>query len=758
MKKIVLALITCYLSILKSTSAKYENLRSPFEGENLILTENQRKNLNRVLELVRTSPDFHPLTLSVIYAIQNTDVLSLISRFVAENSDGGFQVKATEFPTGSQWMNQVGLTWIFLVDDWHIVNAFVHWQSEFWKSRNQYLLIFLDKDHPRPAWKPILKILWKKYNVYKILITSILDDFEWLVRYLPFDFSNGQYGSAQRVFPMNYLPEDKVKNVKYRTLEKKLSHSNNTTDKPKSSNITFNYRKSSRLFTTFDNLRGYPMRVIVFESLMMRITTDERKNIAMFSRLDADVMKELEKYLRSTFKVKVLQRTSGSDPFQEALIAIRDVETEIVITSYFMKQYEFNNNYEFTKSIYEDKLCFIAPNAGPVPKSYMPVVPFGLSFWIALIAYNLIITILWYILSHCSRFIQHNEPIVKPLSKDQYILMELKWRKEKRARHVRKMKMIAKVLRGRINSTEGNGENNNECWMNDEPLEIHPRVLACCDLIILSCYPLQGIAESTSQRIFLLTTLFFGLIIGGLYQSYLVSTLSEPLQYPQMVTLEDVANSNMSIITKYANLKDTFQDDSLLEKTLRDRIKVVKNEEPTLDLVAFDQNVIAMGRLDTLQLENLTRYYDTDGQKLLHIVEECTATYMLAYVVALDSPFLERVDGLILTMQQIGLRKLWYENMIRPVHAEEQRMRHTYADRKVKLTLDHYSLTFLGLFLGLFGCTCVFEPRVYSSLFIKMFVKYKQVSYSPFNKIIGNNFNTQDKQNSFCQCFDFSLL
>lgn len=123
--------------------------------------------------------------------------------------------------------------------------------------------------------------------------------------------------------------------------------------------------------------------------------------------------------------------------------------------------------------------------------------------------------------------------------------------------------------------------------------------------------------------------------------------------------------------------------------------------------------MIAMSRYSSIKLSDMSTYYDEDGNELLHIIEEYPFTYLLSYVMRLHSPYRERTNELLLRMQEAGLARLWYERMAYPFYVAEQKRRMAKSERKIKLTMEHYSLTFVGLTVGLFSCTVVFLVELY---------------------------------------------
>ncbi|XP_029680586.1 uncharacterized protein LOC115246111 [Formica exsecta] len=632
-------LMMSILAAAKSTTNAY---RIAVESHSSSSTE--RENLKIILNYVQSKQTFYPSIFSLVSSDVRSNFVDFVSKYVASESIVSYKITMNDLSRRYTWQNRIDLTWIFIVDDINVLKFFVRERSYIWKTTNQYLVI-ITAPIPLVSSREIFQTIWKTYNVYRIVFVSIQDDFRCLSRYLPFERNlQNEYGAVRKICLMK-----------------------------QTNNI--------ELYTNFENLNGYPIRVIVFGSLTMNFMFDKGTRTYKYKGLDADAMFLLEKSMGAQFRINVFSTnfTKGKiDPFHRSLQYIEDGKSDIIINGFFIYDYQKYRSYEFTASVYEDKMCLIAPTTGFIPKSYMPIMPFAPDLWTALAIYNILVSILWFLIKYYSGSFRRQETVLLPLMRTEFVLPR----------------------------------------QSSLPPRIHPYVSSCFDLVETSCYPLKedgGSGSTTAQRVFLLGTLFFGLIVVGLYQSYLVSVLSNPFHYPELNTLEDVANSNLTLATKYYNLKEhAFTENTTLAKKLRSKIKVIVSDKPTIDMVAFGKNkVIAITRYTSLKIDDLSQYYDADGNELLHLVEECPSTYSLSYVIRLHSPYRERINGLLLRMQEAGLINLWYENMAYPTYVAEQKRKVEKSERRMKLTMKHYSLTFVGLSVGLLFCVVVFLAELY---------------------------------------------
>lgn len=618
-------------------------------------TRTENENLRTILNYIRNEQRMYPTTVSLVYLNTHSDPVDFVSKYIASESIVSYKITTSNLSRKSSWQNRGDLIWILVVDDIALLDFFVHEQSHIWKATNQYLII-ITAENVTTSEPPreIFQSIWRNYNVHRIVTVSIQEEFRCLSRYFPFEKNQrSEYGVVRKV-------------------------------------CVVDRQDGEELYDKVEKLNGYPIRVIVFQSLMMNVVFDKGTGNITYTGLDADAMFLLEKTMEAKFRIEVIPDNYSDDPFHFALQQMEDGESDIIVTSYFLHEYEEYHRFEFTTSFYDDQLCLIAPAAGFMPKSYMPILPFMPEVWALLAAYNFLVPVLWFLIKYYSISFRRRDAIILPLMTDKRPAM----------------KGLATVSTSRRSD------------LSDSPPRIHPYVLSCFDLVETWCYPLKessgSVESTTAQRAFLLGTLFFGLIVTGLYQSCLVSSLSDPFHYPELKTLEDVANSNLTIITKYDNLKqNTFTENTTLAKRLKDKVQVVFFDKRANDVVAFSKNVIALGRYASIRLENLSNYFDEDGNELLHIVEEFPTTYLLSYVMQIYSPYRERINGLLLRMQEAGLVGLWYKNMTYPMYMDEQRRKMAKSDRRVKLTVEHYSLTFLGLSLGLLCCAIVFLAELY---------------------------------------------
>ncbi|XP_012150346.2 uncharacterized protein LOC105663758 [Megachile rotundata] len=558
-------------------------------------------------------------------------------------------------------MQRFSLTWVIVVRDLYNLYIYIYWQPKLWTSSNRYLIIFIGNE-VITSWRDVFATLWRKYGVYKAVVISAQDDYRCMMKYMPFDKRDDDYGEVGKLCP-DYFKENSTSRV----------------HRP----------KGRRLFENFQNLRDYPINVIAFESLFMNVTYDTQNRLKL-SNLDAKVLYTLEKVLKAKFRITAMRKRDfgPEDPFSASLRSIERGTVEMVITGFFVKVYSKFREFQLTSAVYEDKVCFLSPDSGLVPKAYMPFMPFRKEVWLVLVLYNIGISFLWCLTGYLNELLLRYESTSDTIDNAS--------------------ELIDPSVPGSSKESPRNLDSHSKSL---KPPEIHSCLSSIFDFLETLCYPFQK-GSSITQNCLLSASLFFSLIVNGVYESCLVSSLNKPFHYPQLRTLEDVVDSGKPVITKYANLKNVFVDESPLDRQLIQRIHVIRSNRSTKDIVVFDKK-ISITRYYTMKLGNFS-YFDKDGNDMLHVVDECPMNYRVAYVLRSNSPYRERVDFVLLRSREAGLLTFWFNRMLYPLELAKLRRKLEMEKGKVRLTLDHYSLTIVVLFGGLFCSGLIFLGEVYA--------------------------------------------
>ncbi|XP_076656673.1 uncharacterized protein LOC143361286 [Halictus rubicundus] len=787
MKTTIRSILFCIAFLAGSIAAQRKRLHCSAERRS---DDPEAENLKTILNFVHESPEFRPLALSVILPEFRSSFVDFLLEYASEASierSGSvfpiYKIRSRDLSSAISRMNRSQITWIIFVDDLYSLYVYAYWQPGLWKSSNQYL-IFVTSRRVVERWRNLLKKLWTKYGVYRALIVPLHDDFGCLIRFRPFQIYGEEFGDVEKLCLQSAAIE--------RSEDSFNASSGNPEDLQDGQITLFKsaeecqevLNENTRLFESFRNLNNHPLNVTVFESLLMGYSYDEQHRLRL-SKVDGDVVYSLEKALKCKFHVTFMRKLDFQmdDPFDKSLKEIESGNAEIVITGFFVKVYTRHTQFQFTSSMYEDKLCFLSPDSGLVPKAYMPFMPFEKDLWAVLMVYNLLISLLWCCLRRASLTFRRTKVVGEhSLQAGRSISRSSSRSSDQLNRCLEKLEVGSsknlepeegppEVIQRQIGSSNrssfssqlkkylekleiGSSEDSSSSQLKRDlkepkagfsetsqprkdrssssdrwkrhlkelngssvtleprkgPPEVPQRLLKFSHFVEVLCYPLQK-GQSPAQRSLLVGTLFFGLIVNGVYQSCLVSSLSKPFHYPQLQTLEDVVDSGKTLITKYANLKTAFLDDTPVGMKLDQMIHVISSRKRTKDMVAFEKK-IAITRYYTMLIGDFA-YYDKDGNPLIYVVDECPMNYRVSYVLRSQSPYAERVNFVLLRLNEAGLPAFWFDNIIYQKKIFKMRTKLKNEERKIILTLNHYSLTFLLLLAGLIGATIIFVAEVY---------------------------------------------
>ncbi|KDR22029.1 hypothetical protein L798_03053 [Zootermopsis nevadensis] len=230
--------------------------------------------------------------------------------------------------------------------------------------------------------------------------------------------------------------------------------------------------------------------------------------------------------------------------------------------------------------------------------------------------------------------------------------------------------------------------------------------IAICILKMFLTVPIVGTRELTSfsERVFASSCLLFGVLMVTAIQVTLVTEISSPNYYPDIDTLEQLAESGLPIATSYQNLLDTFSDtENPTMIRLAKNVRFVSDSFSIKERIAYKMDYAAITSLSNVPYF-LSHYIGPSDNPLLHAVEEKPRGYFLSYVVPKYSPYLRRINILTATLTESGVVGKWeadevLENQI------IQRHDHTHIE---KSTLHAYSMNDLqtAFFVLVFGLSC----------------------------------------------------
>lgn len=317
------------------------------------------------------------------------------------------------------------------------------------------------------------------------------------------------------------------------------------------------------------------------------------------------------------------------------------------MTGFFVKDY-LTRDIEFTVPVYSDKLCCYVPKASRVPYSLLPLFSVHYSIWVFFILSGFLHGMFWVFFRYCN--IQ--------------LLPKAKRRKFRRSEII-ELLIDSWVL-----------------WVRDQ----------------LNRYP-----SFDSERIFIVSISLVSVIFGALFESSLATVYIKPLHYKDITSLKELDEIGYDIKFKHAAMKDDLFNGGVSEtyQHLKKKLKFVQNtSEPIINSLARWGGFAGVTRESSLELDDI---YFLETQRIFKI-PECPKKYAIAYVLPKDSPFRERINGLLLRLTSSGLMSHWLDQ-IHFHYKIKELVSHPIdwgSDDGIRpLELKHLQLAFYVLLIGL---------------------------------------------------------
>lgn len=224
--------------------------------------------------------------------------------------------------------------------------------------------------------------------------------------------------------------------------------------------------------------------------------------------------------------------------------------------------------------------------------------------------------------------------------------------------------------------------------------------------ILLMSAPLRRFPRVHSERIFIGSICLLSLNIVSLFQSSLATVFIKPMYYKNIDSLKTFADTRQEILIKYpAMLTDLFPEDSSdTFRTLHDRMVLIPKGELTAYNVTYGMGMATVTRKITLGLLN--------DKHLVHMISECPRSYNLAYLLVKHSVYSEKVNSLILNINQFGLINRWINDIYFTNHLQSIKNFPPINIRPRVLLLNDLLFPFMILMAGVSITVCVFAIEV----------------------------------------------
>lgn len=173
------------------------------------------------------------------------------------------------------------------------------------------------------------------------------------------------------------------------------------------------------------------------------------------------------------------------------------------------------------------------------------------------------------------------------------------------------------------------------------------------------------VCSRTSERLFLAFCMAAFVTLAGTFQGSLVTVYSTLFYFPDINTLEQLADTRIPILTRYLDLSsilfprswvlkyyrfeafknDVFTNESSSGRSrLQDMVKIYSEKEEINVLIATHGRVAGLTRISAMDMDNKTSIFDNRGNNLLHVVKECVRTYGLCFMVPKASAFADSMN------------------------------------------------------------------------------------------------------------------
>lgn len=323
-------------------------------------------------------------------------------------------------------------------------------------------------------------------------------------------------------------------------------------------------------------------------------------------------------------------------------------KSDLALTGFFIKDY-LSPEVEFSAGIYQDELCLISKKASRIPQYILPLICFELHLWIILLATTIFCTIIWAIIRHFNYRIIHRQDI--------------------------------------------EGREFREIFVDT--------------FILTISAPLRKLPEIASERSFAATICLLSLVFVSLFQSSLSVVFIKPLFYKDIMTFDDIADTQLPIYVKYlAMMDDMFPQDSegVLEQ-LKNQMRHITTTSSVLAQLSQAGNFITVTRRCTVYQDNA--YYFSS--RLLHLIPQCPRIYNLAYLAPRNSIYIRRVNEILLQLNNGGFHEKWIRDL-NYKYSWQTRMKYGsfYEDDFKVLTVTDLQLPFFILAIGFGVAALVF--------------------------------------------------
>lgn len=223
--------------------------------------------------------------------------------------------------------------------------------------------------------------------------------------------------------------------------------------------------------------------------------------------------------------------------------------------------------------------------------------------------------------------------------------------------------------------------------------------------------------------------MLFSVVIIGIFQGSLIHSFSTVTYNKNLETFEELAESDLQI---QASL-------DLFGRQLFETVKKLVNKELirtedednwliSLQNLCIYKNISIIGKESKIEYIANNIILNPDGTKCLQTINECIHSYFITYIVPFNSPYLYKINDIIIKLRESGHIQHWIRNTMTPKH--EKRENHdSFKSMTPKDLLLSLYILFLGHILAFLAFLCEVKMKkfLHLNLLTRFNLKTKQI-------------------------------
>ncbi|RZB73478.1 SBP bac 3 domain containing protein [Asbolus verrucosus] len=230
------------------------------------------------------------------------------------------------------------------------------------------------------------------------------------------------------------------------------------------------------------------------------------------------------------------------------------------------------------------------------------------------------------------------------------------------------------------------------------------------------------ILPTVPQALFLMSCMGFSIIVLGLVQGSFFKAFTKPTYYKDINTLEELDSSGLPMAPTFFNFAT---DNSTVMSNLNKR-RSSQIIGDIFDMIAHQRNVTSVVRKRDNWFRLKTSYLDKDSKSLLHLVDECFATFFVSFIVSKDLILLPTINNVITRLFESGLTLKWYSDVQFSIYLEKLMAKGKKKELMRPFSLKDIRAAFSVWILGLFLATLTFSFEIMSTRSRKLFNPLKK--------------------------------